>query len=109
MKDRDFSKDSTRKTLQGRSANRGVLWTRLTARAGHGRVVGTEGAKGVSLGEEVGAQCHPKIEGEKEGGCGNEGEGGRRTRRRLDAVSVGIIPSLQNARRKSREKNKVYR
>lgn len=27
--------------------------------------------------EEVGAQCHPKIEGEKEGGCGNEGEDGR--------------------------------
>lgn len=51
------------KARQCRSANRGVLWTRLTARAGHGRAVGTEGAKGVS----VGRNATPKIEGEKEG------------------------------------------
>lgn len=56
------------KTRQGRSANRGVLWTRLTARAGHSRVVGCKRGTG---GEE-GTQCHPKIEGEKEGGCENE-------------------------------------
>lgn len=79
------------KTRQSRSANRGVLWTRLTARAGHARAVGCK--RGV--GREEGTQCHPKIEGEKEGSCARtrawaRGEGGCRTRRRLDAISVDI-------------------
>lgn len=65
-----------RKTRQGRSANRGVLWTRLTARAGHGRAVGCK----MGVGREGGTQCHPKIEGEKEGGCENESKSARRGR-----------------------------
>lgn len=84
----------------------GLDWRHERATAGS---LGTEGAKGVSLGEEVGAQCHPKIEGEKEGGRGNEGEGGCRTRRRLDAVSVGIhLLCKIREKRKSRE-NEGYR
>lgn len=107
---RSLEKDSTRKTRQGRSANRGVLWTRLTARAGHGRVVRTEGAKGVSLKREMGrgGAMPPQDRGRERGKlCGNEGEGGRRMRRRLDAVSVDI--HLLYKMRESRGKTKsVY-
>lgn len=46
-----------RKTRQGRSANRGVLWTRLTAQAGHGRAAGCKRSVG---GERGGRNATPR-------------------------------------------------
>lgn len=91
--DNERNRDSTafsvrRKTpSQGRSANRGVLWTRLTARAGHSRAVGTEGAKGVSSGGAMPPQDRRERKREAAGESGRRDGVGR-------AAALTLFPQI---------------